>query len=107
MVSVVDIRERELEERKIKEKLDLERQKQLQKEIEEDEKRRKFKKQKRAIKDCGLLEAYDLLLDDLVTKGLPPVKMNGDIFEYAAFFLAKYHRNKTTEEYEEREERLR
>jgi hypothetical protein len=40
------------------------------------------------------LDAYDLLLEDIMKKGIPKLKLNGDLFEYAAFFFSKYHKKK-------------
>jgi hypothetical protein len=34
------------------------------------------------------------------------VKLNGDIFEYAAFFFLKFYKNKKKSEYEERDRRI-
>jgi hypothetical protein len=49
---------------------------------------------KKAIKNCGILEAYDELLKDLMSNGLPKLKLNGDLFEYAGYFIAKCHKKK-------------
>jgi len=49
---------------------------------------------KKAIKNSGILEAYDSLLEDLIKNGLPKLKLNGDLFEYASFFIQKYHNKK-------------
>ena len=71
----------------MKERLEQERQKTLQDEIDRYEKEKYYKIGKAAIKKSGILDAYDLLLMDLLKNGFPKQKLNGDLFEYAAYFL--------------------
>lgn len=78
----------------LKERLEQEREKQLEQELEKYEKEKDFKYGKRAIKESGILNAYDMLLEDLMKEGLPEMKLNGDLFEYAAYFLTKIHKKK-------------
>ena len=66
----------------------------MQQELEKYEKERDLQRGKKAIKACGIMDAYDLLLEDFIKNGLPELKLNGDIFEYAAFFMTKYHNKK-------------
>lgn len=63
----------------------------MKEEYERYEAAKDFKRGKKAIKSCGILNAYDMLIEDLMKNGTPPIKMNGDLFEYAAFFLTKLH----------------
>ena len=78
----------------MKERLEMEREKVLEDEIERYEKDKFYKLGKKAIKKSGILEAYDHLIDDMMVNGFPKMKLNGDLFEYAAFFLDKFNRNK-------------
>ena len=78
----------------MKERLEKERERLLMEELERHEKEKYFKLGKQAIKKSGILDAYDLLLDDLIKNGMPKVKLNGDLFEYAAFYISKYHKKK-------------
>jgi hypothetical protein len=47
------------------------------------------------------------LLEDLIKCGLPKLKLNGDLFEYASYFISKHHSKKKKAEWEEREMRLK
>lgn len=55
----------------MKERLEQERQKTLQDEIDRYEKEKYYKIGKAAIKKSGILDAYDLLLMDLLKNGFP------------------------------------
>jgi hypothetical protein len=33
------------------------------------------------------MEAYDELLEDFIKNGFPKLKLNGDLYEYASFFI--------------------
>lgn len=66
----------------------------LKEEMEKYEKEKDLQRGKKAIKNCGIMDAYDLLLEDIIKNGMPELKLNGDLFEYAAFFLSKYHKKK-------------
>ncbi len=94
LIQGIEAKQKDKEERLLKERLEQEREKLLNKEIEKYEQEKDFKKGKIAIKESGIMDAYDLLLEDLIKNGLPKLKLNGDLFEYAAFFLSKYHKKK-------------
>ncbi len=47
------------------------------------------------------------MLEDLIKCGLPKLKLNGDLFEYASYFISKHHSKKKKAEWEEREMRLK
>lgn len=70
----------------------MEREKQLKEQLEKFEREQDLKKGKKAIKNCGILDAYDELLRDIMKNGLPKLKVNGDLFEYASFFIEKIHK---------------
>lgn len=88
------MRQKEKDERMLKERLEHEREKVLYDEIDKYEKEKDFKKGKKAIKQCGIMDAYDSLIKDMMQNGTPEIKLNGDLFEYAAFFLTKYYHKK-------------
>lgn len=90
----VDAKQREKEERFLKERLEQEKERLLREEMEKYEKEKDLQRGKKAIKNCGIMDAYDLLLEDLIKNGLPELKLNGDIFEYAAFYISKYNKKK-------------
>ena len=94
LIQGIELKHREKEEKVLKERLELERERLLKEELEKYEREKDFVKGKKAIKGSGIMEAYDSLLDDLVKNGLPQLKLNGDLFEYAAFFFAKFHKKK-------------
>ena len=89
-----DAKHREREEKLLKERLEMEREKQLQEQMDAYEREKNLQRAKKAIKNSGILEAYDCLLDDIIKNGLPQLKLNGDLFEYASFFIEKYHKKK-------------
>lgn len=88
------MKQKEKEEKFLKERLEIEREKQLKEQIEQYEREKDLARGKKAIKNSGILEAYDTLLEDLMKNGLPQLKLNGDLFEYASFFIHKYHAKK-------------
>ena len=61
--------QRDRDERIMKQRLELEREKLLQQELDNIEKERRFKRGQIAIKKCGILEAYDWIVDELMKKG--------------------------------------
>ena len=62
--------------------------------MEKYEREKYYKIGKTAIKKSGILESYDKLLLDLLNHGFPKQKLNGDLFEYAAYFIEKDHHKK-------------
>lgn len=69
--STVDVKQKEREERQLKERLEAEREKHLKDQIEQHEREKDLQRGKKAIKNSGILEAYDTLLDDLMKNGMP------------------------------------
>ena len=82
----------EKEDKLIKDRLDMERERLLNEEIQQYEREKSFKKGKHAIKTSEMLECYDLLMGDMMGKGVP--KLKSELFEYAAFFFEKHERKK-------------
>lgn len=78
----------------MKERLELERERLLKEELEKHEREKDLQRGKKAIKASGIMEAYDLLIEDLMINGMPEMKLNGDLFEYASFFVTKLHNKK-------------
>jgi len=87
MIQGLELKQKEKEEKFMKERLEQEREKLLQEELEKVEKERSFKRGRKAIKASGILDAYDWLIEDLMKHGKPKLKVNGDLLEYAAFML--------------------
>lgn len=71
LITGVEAKQKEKEERFLKEKLEIEREKVLQTELEKIEREKDFKRGKVAIKQSGIMDAYDSLLDDLAKNGMP------------------------------------
>lgn len=69
--TTIDAKQKERDERMLKERLELEREKQLKEQIEQHEREKDLQRGKKAIKNSGILEAYDTLLEDLMKNGMP------------------------------------
>lgn len=94
LVLGVEVKQKEREEKFMKERLEQDRERVLNEELEKYETEKDFKIGKKAIHKSGILDAYDLLLEDLMKNGIPELKLNGDLFEYASFFVSKYNGKK-------------
>ena len=76
----------------------------LKKEIEETEHARYKRQSIRKLKDCGIILAYEYLLDQLCTHGLPN---KDDAFEFAALSCLKFERKLKSQKAAELAERNR
>ena len=94
LVSGAELRQREKEDKAFREKLEQEKEKLLQMEIEKMQREKEIKRMQQCIKNCGIMDAYDKLIDDLMRNGRPENQNNGDIFEYAAYFITKINNKK-------------
>ena len=74
----------------------------LKEEIEKVEKERNKKKGLKILKNSGILDAYEYLLESLCKYGLP----TGDLYEFAALTVLKYEKKFKTLKKKELQDRL-
>lgn len=98
-----DQKTREKQEKFLKAQLEKEREMRLKEEIERTEKERNKKKGLKILKNSGILDAYEYLLESLCKYGLP----TGDLYEFAALTVLKYEKKFKVLKKKELQDRLK
>ena len=98
-----DQKNREKQEKFLKAQLEKEREMRLKEEIEKTEKERNKKKGLKILKNSGILDAYEHLLESLCKYGLP----TGDLYEFSALTVLKYEKKFKLMKKKELQDRLK
>ena len=98
-----DQKTREKQEKFLKAQLEKEREARLKEEIERVEKERSKKKGLKILKNSGILDAYEYLLESLCKYGLP----TGDLYEFSALTVLKYEKKFKALKKKELQDRLK
>lgn len=98
-----DQKTREKQEKFLKAQLEKEREMRLKEEIERTEKERNKKKGLKILKNSGILDAYEYLLESLCKYGLP----TGDLYEFSALTVLKYEKKFKVLKKKELQDRLK
>ena len=98
-----DQKNREKQEKLLKAQLEKEREMRLKDEIERVEKERSKKKGLKILKNSGILDAYEYLLESLCKYGLP----TGDLYEFSALTVLKYEKKFKAMKKKELQDRLK
>ena len=98
-----DQKTREKQEKFLKAQLEKEREMRLKEEIERTEKERNKKKGLKILKNSGILDAYEYLLESLCKYGLP----TGDLYEFSALTVLKYEKKFKVMKKKELQDRLK